>query len=680
MPPLTWRDVAAPDFSTSLGALKLAGTDTTQAFSGLGDALGKFNNYTQDQNAAALMANATKYTNPADLQAAFANGSIFNGVNPNYVSADALQKTQGQVGTLLSNAANTEQNAFNLAADPSRLNLLRDTDTVNAATQAARIAKPGLENNKLVADTGYTNASSGYVGSQTKALDQSTAQGGITFQRNTAAYDAHQEALPFLSKLDTATQNQYDVNQLLASPEVAALSPMAQQELINHSKTLFANPASAAISGAANGGGGGGAPGTRAGATADMTYGGVPTPGPVGVSQQPIGDVLNLQKNILLPQTGHSPLGNYQITADTLADFGPKVFGANWEKTIFTPDNQDKLAEAIFNASKAGNLQDRWSSLPDATPGAYKDKTFAEMKPIIMQGEVGSSGASGAPGPSGQPNPAGDINAQLLDLKSRLSSVNTDAAITGGNVGAQINEALSGGVAGKYNMAMADNQSTPGEMADQMSASGSYKGAPVARLTNDINAIIAKAGGKITPAAARVILEAHPQGAGFVSRNLPAFVGGYNLIPNMDATDADSEAAKNGSLYATAQTAATAQAMQAKIETARANYEEASRQVAIALKNPAMAKNLPSYRNNLATAKAVFDQTAGAVKGNVTLQPSWEQDRQAKLQEAQKIQQQQAAAAIAAAATAGIPKPTPALVPPVAVATPPRQGLVWNLR
>lgn len=113
----------------------------------------------------------------------------------------------------------------------------------------------------------------------------------------------------------------------------------------------------------------------------------------------PIKDVIAFGRDVLIPNTmgkvkagpekGTSASGLYQFTQETLTGLGKKVLGENWESEPFSPANQEKLAEALFNERKGGNLKATWASLPNAKPGFYKDKTWADMRKIISKGEVG---------------------------------------------------------------------------------------------------------------------------------------------------------------------------------------------------------------------------------------------------------------------------------------------------
>lgn len=126
------------------------------------------------------------------------------------------------------------------------------------------------------------------------------------------------------------------------------------------------------------------------------------------VTQMTLGEGIKFGRDVLIPATrgnkqlglkegqGSSAIGAFQFTGETLEDFGPKVLGPDWKSQKLTPENQDKLAQAIFERDKDKNLKNRWSSLPDTTPGAYKNKSWNEMRQIIAQGEGAGNIGDGA--------------------------------------------------------------------------------------------------------------------------------------------------------------------------------------------------------------------------------------------------------------------------------------------
>ena len=54
---------------------------------------------------------------------------------------------------------------------------------------------------------------------------------------------------------------------------------------------------------------------------------------------------------------GTGAVGAYQFNKGTLTEISPRVFGENWRSVRFTPENQDKLAEYLYNERRGSNTQ-----------------------------------------------------------------------------------------------------------------------------------------------------------------------------------------------------------------------------------------------------------------------------------------------------------------------------------
>jgi len=149
-------------------------------------------------------------------------------------------------------------------------------------------------------------------------------------------------------------------------------------------------------------GGGFGTPppavGGSRGGTEDVVYGF----GEYGSPSKPlstlsIGEVQDFQRNTLIPNTrgkvgagpskGTGAVGTYQITYGTLQDYAPKVLGANWRDKPFTADVQERIAKAIYNDVKGGDLKDTWAGLPSNRPGQYKNVPWEQVRDQIIQVE-----------------------------------------------------------------------------------------------------------------------------------------------------------------------------------------------------------------------------------------------------------------------------------------------------
>lgn len=78
---------------------------------------------------------------------------------------------------------------------------------------------------------------------------------------------------------------------------------------------------------------------------------------------------------------GTTATGPYQINDDTRQEFAKKIWKDNWRYVPQTPENEDRLAEAIFKEQgwKA------WEALKKFNPEVFKGKSFKDLAPMIRQ-------------------------------------------------------------------------------------------------------------------------------------------------------------------------------------------------------------------------------------------------------------------------------------------------------
>ena len=123
------------------------------------------------------------------------------------------------------------------------------------------------------------------------------------------------------------------------------------------------------------------------------------------LSSMTIGGVQDYQRKELIPNTrgkvgagpdkGTGAVGTYQITYNTLKDYAPQVLGSNWREVPFTADVQEKVAKAIYEDNKGGNLKNTWAGLPANKPGAYANVPWSQVRDKIIQVESGGGGNRG---------------------------------------------------------------------------------------------------------------------------------------------------------------------------------------------------------------------------------------------------------------------------------------------
>ena len=127
---------------------------------------------------------------------------------------------------------------------------------------------------------------------------------------------------------------------------------------------------------------------------------------PAALSSMTVGQVVDFGRQVLIPATrnnaqlglagtgmGSSAVGRYQITSGTLLRYAPRVLGADWRNKPFDAAAQDKLGEAIFNASRGGDLSKVWTSLSPQQAARVARMPWSQARDIIAAGESGGSSA-----------------------------------------------------------------------------------------------------------------------------------------------------------------------------------------------------------------------------------------------------------------------------------------------
>ena len=400
MAQLTWRNVDAPNFSGSLDGIRTFGTLLNQSGKGLQDALGAFQTADQQNVGNQIIQRALQYNDPSEYHKAMADGTIIGGVDLSRVDPKIMELLGSRAGDLTKNAnmsLNAQKTRYDFgrqvdgdsrmeAADPAIRAIQMAARSGDQRAMTAALQNPllaGLRTDQMADVFKTAQASEGdTLGNQGKVLGNTQASYNLNKQIGDDA--AQREAQDFMlaARMGSVSDRQY---QELLGDGLSGLSPAAQR-LVGSQLGLGQG---------ATGAGRGGLPsapgtaGTRDGNDYDVIYQFKPTAQPL--TSMSMGEVRDMQAGMIKNQ-GASPVGRYQINQQTLDDFGPKVFGKDWRSVPMTAENQDKLGEAIFNASKSGNLKARWDALPDATPGAYKDKSWNEMKDFIAQREIASKG------------------------------------------------------------------------------------------------------------------------------------------------------------------------------------------------------------------------------------------------------------------------------------------------
>lgn len=450
---LTWQQVAGPSFSGSNDLLRTGALLQQNALSGLSDSLAQFRKEQTTNLDNEVMARALRVNDPAAFQKGLTDGSFLGSTPLNQLSPQTLQALGARAGALVKQA-----NTQSIQADRDyNSNRTRLEDQIQDAARPQTATRLGLTGplaqlapkDQLALRQGEVSLAGGILGNEnrqflntTQQRDDGVQQVGINIADGILRRSASREDA--LAELEQMTD---------AQPAEREYARAALEKTFG---SLY-NPGGAATSGPGRAAGTG-KPGTQTGSPYDTTFNFQGTDRPI--SSTPISGVLDVQEKSKSTQ-GHSPMGAFQINKATLEDFGPRVLGKDWQAQEFSPENQEKIAKAIFDERKGGDLTKTWAALPNSNPGAYKDYSWEQMRSIIGQGEVG------------QNLPSDPASLRLLSQASqfeanRRAAQNDSVGVTA-DVAANLNE----------------HRSAP-ELV-QEAVKTSFPGADVGRLTGIVN-------------------------------------------------------------------------------------------------------------------------------------------------------------------------------------------------
>ena len=440
MAALTWRNIDAPDFRASMEGYSRFSELLGDSIGNLQRGVNTFEREQDKQQEAAFQRETAKYGS-AELLAQALQQDPTLGLKADRISPQALDAAQGRVNMLMGRedarlgiidkTADIENDAYvrgrakdaNVVTDAlkpifAQVQAANAEGTPEGRARAQAIIK---QNEALFAQaTPETQAAllSNGMDWQKQGLSLSSdilrnEQAEFEFTNAKEAYAQDKKAQDIFANIQQ-DPSVSDATSAIASLNTLGLTDGAQYNKVR--AAIIANYggggneyAQTTVEGAVPTGdaGGGGANRSYRGGSA---YNAVLGDGKFGLPRKPIsemtmGEVFEFGRNTLIPNSkkagvgrdsrgllGSSAVGAYQTTSSTLKAYGQKIYGDAWKTTKFTPAVQDTIGEAIFNDNKRGNLKKTWEGLPDTRPGAYANKTWAEMKQIINRYEVGDSG------------------------------------------------------------------------------------------------------------------------------------------------------------------------------------------------------------------------------------------------------------------------------------------------
>lgn len=548
--PLTWRDVAAPDFRSAMQGFGQFSEMLNSALGGADKALGVWDeNKTTDASKQFILDAFSKYQTPEQLAAAQADGSLMAGMDPKRLNESALEFLVNRPKDLLSmestRLANestkqdtairgtefgwkTDDRAANDAAKPFAFQMLQSVSQPGKDGGAPTEAEISQRMSTMMSDPKFASAVSQLSPDAQANLfknPQEVLKGALGIKQDRqqivqSDFNMEKGRWEFqAAKADRADQlaggaaaqaviqgGGSDVETARGILSGMNLSPGAFAVAMNTISGTYGNVYSPDSYNQP-------LPGANGGGTAEgwnVAVGGTALPSNV----KTMGDAFTYGRNVLIPATrnradlglagtgkGSSAVGGYQITSGTMEEFGPKVFGDGWRSIQWTPQNQDKMAKAIFDSTggSPSALKSRWTSLKKFSDAQLRGKSWQELRPIILDGESGAN--------------AGMIMAEFDDISGRqaVSEKNTKMGTEGWMKG------LS-------------DSSEPIDVAGAL-RTGPMKNVPEPWITSNIAKIVRDSDGKINAAQAGSILKRA------MTKEAGTDLGIFNILTRGDTRD-----------------------------------------------------------------------------------------------------------------------------------------------
>lgn len=596
--PLTWRNVDGPDFGRSLEGIRTFGNLFGGAVDNLNQGLSTFD-AAQDKRANAGFAmDMLKYQDPAALKAALASGAAFAGTDPRRISQANIQAAGARVGDLL----NQKVAEFGLTRDQYGFDRRQKEDAGldKASPFVDEYLRTGKAPDGAFGGLGFkdrVNLTTGRQGYQMNDLGMDQTRLGMTVTGENLRQSKQQFAW---ATEDRAVADQAD--QVWATLQQNGFDGQEQSRMLNEMKGV--NPkVYNAIIGRLNMGGGGspaggmisGAIGGGGGDALGKTYGG----GSLPDSIQTVGQLV-ANKGNLVRSLGASPVGVYQINADTWADFGPKVLGKDWQNAnVRDFAVQDAIGKKIFESTGGSpeRLMARWASLDAPTAKRISKLSWEEARQEIARGESGADPRT------------------LSTMKAAVSQGQATA-----NMARNAN-----GLAGTF-IAKANDNSSVGDVVTQLTKDPNFAGMNAGYLTEQVRLAQAEArkqGKTINAAMAGEILH-NSTSSGLWGRYAPTWLGGgTNAGVNIDG-----RAVKDyisGINEGDVDNLTLANANSAQAEGARAQAEGvynaalARYQAGVAASQRGVNVNLEALQGNVNRASNMLAQATAAIGNNPSM-------------------------------------------------------------
>lgn len=511
---LVWDSVAAPDFSASMNGVRLASDLLARAGQSAMDTVTGLDTRLADQQRMTLAQRMAGFQDAKSYEAALQSGSVLDGLGR--LKAEDIMRADARLGTLIgregdearldltkgqlrSETWNQDRRERRVAAQQAAAPALAEIQAANGdqakiaeirAKYAPQLAALDFEDSRAVASdaTSAITTAKGWRNS-----DQANEIGAYDFQRRKTGDAATDNGMEIASAIGAIGG---DMTTLVADKRYQAADARTQAAARAALGTFASpdfggGPVSSVVGGDAAGQGD-----PYNTILGNGQFGAPPKP----LTEMTLGEAISFGRNTLIPNTrnnaqlglsggkGSSAVGAYQFTQATLADFGPRVLGANWQNERMTPQVQDRLGRAIFESTNgnAAALKGRWqglTKLSDAQVAEIGRMPWEQARQAITRVEIGSA----------IPDPT---------TRTRVTNLNAANQATYGNTNPA--DPMLAGIAEAAN----SSEGPAAVVSRLIGNNGPFAGAKREDINNALTNIMQTA--KVNAAAAAVILEQSP--------------------------------------------------------------------------------------------------------------------------------------------------------------------------
>lgn len=407
---LQWQNVAAPDFSSSLQGIETFSRLLNRATTGAQETFKGFEDRAKQTQQEELARRLSGFQDNTQLQEALKSGSIFQGLNR--LGAQDIMLADNRQNTLL----DRQGSQLGITEKQGRI---RDQDYTFGRTSARDAARDAAA--PVMAAIRQAEFDGKPEVAAKLRQDNASILGGLDFNDQKGALDTVRDDRSATLRWSGEAQNQqitgreagWRLEDRNLDGNVASVLALNAQRG-GTAEDLQAMPEFQALDGrgqlaALTRAGGVTAPSAGGGAVAGSPLGDVGDGSRVmnykaraaGFSSVPdsvktLGDASDFALQVNRAGVDSSAMGTYQIVGQTLRGknnqngYAERVFGSNWRSVPWNLENQDKVAEAIFNDNKgsAESLRNQWVSLTPAEAERVRKLPWAQARDVIAQGET----------------------------------------------------------------------------------------------------------------------------------------------------------------------------------------------------------------------------------------------------------------------------------------------------